>query len=287
MLAGRTIRAAGAAVIGLLAGSVALAAPAFADFVVCPTPTSCYVVVGDPGNPGGGGPGGGTGGGGGDPSGCTYSLADPQPPAGDPLWQGHAPGDGAIYVKVCRGAAGRTGIGITTELIWSATPPANTLTPAQLAVEAIRELPLRGPDIGISANLTPNGSGLVGLPVWMWTAVTPETWGPISRTAAVPGLSVTATAKAQRIDWNMGDGHTVTCATPGSPYNASYGAQPSPTCGHTYTAPSRTQPAGRYTVTATTTWLINWAGGGQAGTLTVTRQSQAAVTIQELQVVTG
>jgi hypothetical protein len=288
MLARRT-RAAVAVVIGLVAGSVALAAPAFADYVVCPTPTYCYVVVGDPGNPGGGGGGGGgTGGGnGGEPTGCTYTLADPQPPAGDPAWQGHAPGDGAVYVKTCKTAGGPLGIGFTTELIWSGTAPANTLTPAQLAQEAINELPLRGPDIGISANLTPNGATDVGMPVWLWTAVTPETWGPISRTATVPGLSVTATAKAQRIDWTMGDGHIVTCANPGTPYSPSYGARSSPTCGDSYSAPSRSLPGGKYPITATTTWLINWAGGGQTGTLTVTRQSQAAVQIQETQVVTS
>jgi hypothetical protein len=287
----RTTRAAAAVVIGLVTGSVALAAPAFADYVVCPTPTSCYIVVTGPGDPGGGGGGGGgTGGGddgGGEPTGCIYTLADPQPPAGDPAWQGHAPGDGAVYVKMCKAPGGPTGITFTTELIWSGGAPVNTLTPAQLAQEAIKELPLRGPDIGISANLTPNGSGLVGLPVWMWTAVTPETWGPISRTAAVPGLSVTATAKAQRIDWNMGDGHTVTCANPGTPYKPSYGGQSSPTCGYTYSAPSRTRPGGKYAITATTTWLINWAGGGQTGSLTVTRQSQATVQIQESQVVTS
>ena len=28
---------------------------------------------------------------------CYISLLDPQPPAGDPSWQGHEPGDGAVY----------------------------------------------------------------------------------------------------------------------------------------------------------------------------------------------
>ena len=28
---------------------------------------------------------------------CYVQLAKPQPPAGDPSWQGHEPGDGAVY----------------------------------------------------------------------------------------------------------------------------------------------------------------------------------------------
>src|SRR5205823_6408577 len=89
------------------------------------------------------------------------------------------------------------------------------------------------------------GSGLVGLPVWLWTTVTPETWGPISITAAVPGLAVTATARVSRFSFAMGDGHMVYCtvagamvdsspsaaASPGTPYLQSYGNTASPTCG--------------------------------------------------------
>jgi hypothetical protein len=98
-----------------------------------------------------------------------------------------------------------------------------------------------------------------------------------------------ATAKAQRIDWNMGDGHTVTCANAGTPYVPAYGLQQSPTCGYAYDRPSTgpAHPHARYMVTATTTWLITWAGGGRTGSLIVTRQSQSSVEIQQLQVVTG
>lgn len=287
MLAGGITRASSAAILGVIASSTLLAAPAFADYVVCPTPTSCYIVVTDPGAPGAGNGHSSGGSGGGALTGCTYARAQPQPPAGDPAWQGHDPEDGAVYVKTCRVAGGPLGITFTTELIYSAIDPGvDTLTPAQVAAEAIRELPLRGPDIGISANLTPNGSGLGGLPVWLWTTVTDRTWGPISRTANVPGLSVTATAKARGIQWNMGDGHTFTCYNPGTRYLARYGNSDSPTCGYRYASPSSTlsNPHGRYRVTATTTWRIDWAGGGDAGTLTVTRQSQASVEIGELQV---
>ncbi|WP_229851878.1 hypothetical protein [Streptomyces roseolus] len=83
----------------------------------------------------------------------------------------------------------------------------------------------------------------------------------------------------------MGDGTTVTCTTPGTPYKAEYGKQPPPDCGHRYTSPSSTTPTGKYHVTATSTWSIDWqATTGQSGQLTETRQSAVDITVVEVQV---
>ncbi len=217
---------------------------------------------------------------------CYYRKLQPQPPAGDPLWEGHDPSEGAVYSLACYPELKPRG-----GIVFLTNPPpgfGGLPSPAELAAQAINRLPIRGPDIGIAP--APSGSGLVGLPVWMWTAVTPATWGPSSATASVPGLSVTATARAQKIVWNMGDGtptspaHTVTCTNPGTPYKPEYGRTPSPTCGFDtgYARPSNP----RYTVTATTTWHVIWTGGGQSGTLDVTRASTTSIDIDELQVVT-
>lgn len=212
--------------------------------------------------------------------GCYYQQASPQPPADDPVWEGHFP-DGAIYLSSCPGVPG-TGGGY----VWWPDPPpgygGSSATPAQLANEAVRRMRLSGPAIGIVPE--PGKTGLVGLPVWMWTQVTPRTWGPLSVTASVPGLSVTATATAQRITWSMGDGHTVVCEGPGTPYEDRFGGRSSPDCGHTYTRTSAREPDAAYTVTATTTWRVDWAGGGQRGELTVDRSSTVRLRIGELQV---
>jgi hypothetical protein len=139
---------------------------------------------------------------------------------------------------------------------------------------------LTGPAIGMTVE---GGElGLVGVPVWLWTQVTPTTWGPNTATAAVPGLAVTATAQAIQIVWDMGDGARFACTNPGTPYIA--GEVHSPTCEHTYTWPSIAQPGEAYTVTGTTTWSVSWSGGGTSGTLTVTRTAQTSVRIGELQV---
>ncbi|WP_328623212.1 hypothetical protein [Streptomyces sp. NBC_00354] len=94
----------------------------------------------------------------------------------------------------------------------------------------------------------------------------------------------TATAKVRNVVWSMGDGAQVTCTGPGTPYAAEFGKQMAPDCGHMYTRTSAQAPGGRYAVTATTTWEISWAGGGQTGTLTAIRESATSLAIGELQV---
>lgn len=210
---------------------------------------------------------------------CYYKLVEPQPPATDPAWERHYP-NGAIYHIVCPGIIG-TGGGWG----WVATPPPGfgpRVSAAQLAQEAIRRLRLLPPEIGMAP--PPTSTGLVGVPVWLWTDVTPATWGPTSATASVPGLSVTATARADHIVWDMGDAHSVTCANPGTHYRQSFGGGPSPTCGYQYSMSSAQQPGAKYTVTATTTWNVTWAGGGQSGQLTVARSSSTRLGVGELQV---
>ncbi|MFJ5057715.1 ATP/GTP-binding protein, partial [Streptomyces cyaneofuscatus] len=107
-----------------------------------------------------------------------------------------------------------------------------------------------------------------------------ETYGPNTSSASAGGVTVTATAKVSRIVWSMGDGKSVTCTTPGTPYHAKYGLKPSPDCGHRYTKPSK-----KYHVTATSTWVIDWAGGGQTGQLTEVRDSSVDIAVGEVQVV--
>ena len=108
--------------------------------------------------------------------GCYYRKADPQPPSSDPVWEGHFP-DGAIYLATCLGtpAPVADSCGGRIRLPGSV---GRAPVPAQLASEAVRRMQLLGPDIGIVPE--PGKVGLVGLPVWMWTEVSPRTWGPIS-----------------------------------------------------------------------------------------------------------
>jgi hypothetical protein len=195
---------------------------------------------------------------------CYIQAVAPQPPAGDPMWQGHGPGDGAVYNCY----QPQTGLLIT---IWSQDPPPNSgvgPTPRQVAQLAVDRMRLSAINIGIAPEPGPNSIGLVGMPVWMWAkAPDDHTYGPITESASAGGITITATAKVLRVTWDMGDGTEVVCDTAGSPYQPSYGRKDSPDCGHTYELSSVRETDDAYTVTATSSWVITWSGAGQTGTI--------------------
>lgn len=216
---------------------------------------------------------------------CYMRFANPQPPADDPAWDGHGPEDGAIYTMSCPEAADTWDV---RSVFLSEAPELPSVS--QLAQQAMESLPLAEPQIGIAPS--PDGAGLVGLPVWMWLENTGAAWGPVSVSVPGPGITVTARGQATQVEWQMGDGITKVCDGPGTPYEPRYGDQPSPSgCGHVYTEPSRSQPGGRYTVTVTVSWHLEWwvepRGSGAEDEDFQSRTSQTTVRINELQVVTS
>ncbi|MGL5827188.1 MAG: hypothetical protein ACRCYU_20580 [Nocardioides sp.] len=210
---------------------------------------------------------------------CYVALIDPQPPKTDPVWQGHT--DGAIYGCVYPWGFG--GFPAAVQM-WSATPPPGVIQPPDplvLARRALAMMNLRAVQIGIVPEDRPGSVGIIGLPTWMWVqSPSQSTFGPITRSASAGGYTVTATAKVSKVVWSMGDGKSVTCTGPGTPYADNYGKKSSPTCGHTYTR------QGRYTVTATSYWTLTWSGIGQSGTIPIDFATSTNVTMGESQVIT-
>ncbi|UUU37550.1 ATP/GTP-binding protein [Streptomyces sp. NBC_00162] len=273
--------------------AVGVSSPAAASDGVCKGRTKYVTVcVKKPGEePGGGDQGGrppapGAGGGGEqrDHWECTYSLKDPQPPAGSPEWEGHQPGDGAVYRKVCEWIDDKPDGYFQTSTEWRAEPPPAAVDPAVLAQQAVDSMLLTGPEI---ASPRAEGTYTVGVPLWLWVTPSPTTWGPNTASASAGGITVSATARVSSISWRMGDGSSVTCSGPGTQYTAARGMTPSPDCGHLYRTPSSGQSGAKYQGTATTTWTVDWAvtGGGQTGQLTEVRDTAFAIAVGELQVV--
>lgn len=208
---------------------------------------------------------------------CYVRLMDPQPPAGDPGWQGHEPGDGSVYL--CHQP--QTGIVVT---FWSLDEPdrAGTgPTPRVVAQQAVASMNLKAVRIGIAPKADDDSVGIVGMPVWMWARdPDAETVGPVTASASAGGITVTATASLLKVTWSMGDGIKVVCDTAGTPYQPEFGMQSSPDCGHTYQTSSADQEGDRFTVTATSSWVVSWSGAGQTGTIRLnglTRSAQVAV----------
>lgn len=160
------------------------------------------------------------------------------------------------------------------------TPP-QTLT--ALLQRAVSQLHVPQPGLAASPSLT--APQVVRVPVWWW--LQPGSWAPQSATASLPGIAITATATPTTVTWDAGDGTATTCDGPGTPWTAAYPpSAASPTCGHVYTSTSRTASGGKFTVRASISWTITWAGGGMAGTeLPATTTATADVQVTELRAV--
>jgi hypothetical protein len=133
--------------------------------------------------------------------------------------------------------------------------------------------------------------GQLGLPIWLWVANRAEnTVGPITRTAADGGLSVSATGILDRTEWVISrNGQalaTVTCRgedAAGTPYDGRDSTLPSPTCGFPASFNAHT---GNLTLSATAYWVVTWQGGGQSGSINVPPQSnQVPIRIGETQTI--
>ncbi|GAA3041052.1 hypothetical protein LV79_003801 [Actinokineospora globicatena] len=264
------LRLAGAAValataLAVVATPVALADDGWGDAICDQAPVAgCDVSVGDGGEHGGGGghlPGGGGGSGDGpDYSGCRWDKAEDYSEPGQPTTAG------GWYLLTCLPD-------FQDGPFWVADAAPVPVSPRVLAETARSRLTLPVPLISAS----PAQNQLVRLPTWLW--VDRAAWAPVTASASVPGVSVTATARPISLTWSMGDGTTVTCNGPGDPLVGGDPRAASPTCGHTYLRASE-----RYPVTATIHWSVSWAGAGTGGTFPeLTTSTTTAFRVVEIQ----
>lgn len=197
---------------------------------------------------------------------CGYRPSEYRPPPGA-AGSAVVPGGGVWLDGLCSA----TGVIQTPEFVAA-------LTPAEVARLARSQLHLPSPDI--AAN--PVGDQLVNLPTWLWLS---SGWGPVSATASVPGVSVTAVAMPTSVSWSMGDGATVTCTGAGIPFRPGGDPKaPSPDCGHTYRTSSANQEGQAFPVMATVHWTVTWSGAGQSGTFPdLTTTGAAAFRVAESQ----
>lgn len=247
---------------------------------------------GDPGHPGGGGGGGG---GGericvfdgdeipcetadgywiGPPFECYIKPTDPQPPKSDPVWKGHK--DGTIYHCSKRYLAGNNNLDY--DRWWGSPPTPGGADPAILIAQAVTRMGIRGIEMGSTPPMAAGKIGIIGFPTWLWAADrSPQTWGPNRATVTAGGVTITATAAAKRVEWEMGTGDVVTCDGPGTPWSSGYGKSESPTCGYLYVED------GRYPVQAVTFWDLQWTGMGLSGTIPLALFSRGEIAMAEAQ----
>lgn len=232
---------------------------------------------------------------------CYVRNANPQPPAGDPAWEGHIPGDGIVLectTPACAEAGGNLENCPGHSYYWSATPAAPVgPTAEQLAQEAVATLGLstgRPGSTPPSSNGASSSVGAIGLPIWLWIAnPAPNTTGPIE---SLPregiGFSVTARGTLDRVEWTLTteNGATVgaiSCDGPnaaGTPYDGRNSAEPSPTCGF---GADLNNSAGTLTLTGTSHWVVEWQStNGESGQILFAADPESTqIQIGELQAI--
>lgn len=203
------------------------------------------------------------------------------PTDGNPLWAGRTTGSlhSCLYDIIGSGGA----------IIWLGAPPAPSPNPYDVARAAVATMRLTMGEVGVTPPLGTVPS-VVGVPIWLWVANPAEnTTGPITRSATDTGLTVTATATLDRIEWTLRTDRQIlstTCSgssAGGTPFFDGAGGQNSPTCGWSGTQNNLT---GTGQLTGTAYWNVTWTGGGQAGSFGIPGQSRTVpFEITEVQVI--
>lgn len=218
---------------------------------------------------------------------CYMKPESPQPPKGDPVWRGST--DGVIMMCATYDSPANTcaaynssGVGGHCSRVWAPSAEVAPPDPEELAWEAVASMDLEAIQLGTfpdSIETSADSLGYVGWNVWLWAKDPKEnTYGPITRSASDRGYSVTGTGRVSHIEWDMGNGDTVTCDA-GTAWTDAVRNEASPDCGYVYTH------EGDYTITATSYWVVEWEGLGQRGTIEVDVARSATVRIAEAQVV--
>lgn len=157
--------------------------------------------------------------------------------------------------------------------------------PGQVAREVVGVLqlpgstPIFGPDPKL--NQIRPGTLVVGYPYWLTVP------GEATRTATATaqGLTLQLTGTRARVDFDLGDGSRLSCATttpwPGGDRAVGPNGLPleSPTCGYRYQRPATV------TVRATVTWHITWSGAGQTGAFDLTHSETVTLDVIEVHAV--
>ena len=184
----------------------------------------------------------------GQPYGCTFA---PLSTAAQVLLGVGGPEPGQWESEICKGP----GVVNPLPAVWVTTGQSRApVNPGALELQASSQLVLPTPEVQMAP---PDGAEqLVGVPTWLWLPA--SSWKTTSVTASAGPVSATVTAVPDEVVWDMGDGDSLTCDGPGTPYDP---AAPDATTGCSYTWPE----AGTYRVTSTIYWAVSWTAAGAPG----------------------
>lgn len=174
------------------------------------------------------------------------------------------------------------GIGAVATGEYFAVPEGGMADPYQLALEALASVQIAPPAIRTSPS--ENGRLYVQVPTWLWLDST--WWQTYEATANTGRVWSTVRATPVATTWELGDGASVSCRGPGTPWRPG-SSEDASSCTHTYRSSSATRPGGTFNLQATVTLEVSWTSNATGGgTLpAITRSSTLDIEVGEIQAI--
>lgn len=161
-------------------------------------------------------------------------------------------------------------------------PEGGLVDPYQLALDALDSVGIAPPAIRTSPS--ENGRLFVQVPTWLW--LERSWWQTYEATANAGRVWSTVRAIPVATTWNLGDGRSVSCRGPGTPWRPGL-PEDSSDCTHTYRTSSAARPGGTFGLQATVTFEVSWTSNATGGgTLpAISRTSTLQVEVGEIQAI--
>lgn len=189
---------------------------------------------------------------------CYAFAVVPQPPAGDPMWEGHDPSEGAVW-----GCDRTVSIPENTWFVPGGEAPPD---PGEMAETIVKSMPLVKPTVHMAPQ--PPLMTYVGLPTWLWMGE--NQWSNVTASATIGSTTVTVVAEPIRVTWDLGDGME-TCTSAGRKWQKGMSSDEQTDCSYAFRHVSDFEPDGVFKVTAVISYAVNWTCSGTclstAGTL--------------------
>jgi hypothetical protein len=189
---------------------------------------------------------------------CYAFAIVPQPPAGDPMWEGHDPSEGSVW-----GCDRTVAIPGNTWFVPGQQAPPD---PGEMAETIVGTMALVKPTVNMAPQ--PPLMTYVGLPTWLWMGE--NQWKNVTGSATIGNTTVTVVAEPIRVTWDLGDGME-TCTSAGRKWQKGMSSDEQTDCSYAFQHVSDFEPDGVFKVTAVISYAVNWTCSGTclstAGTL--------------------
>lgn len=161
-------------------------------------------------------------------------------------------------------------------------PEGGLVDPAALAEKALKSVRIASPAIRTSPSA--QARLYVRVPTWLW--LDRSWWRTYQATAAARRVTSTVVARPVTTEWSLGDGTSIRCVGPGTPWRRGL-AEDATACLHTYRTSSAGRRGGTLPIRVTVRLEVTWSSStGAGGTLTaIGRTSTVDVEVGEIQAV--